>query len=46
MEKTYLWAPFCHLPFVICHPGVGIVRCCCFEVVGQMGVDAKSSDGK
>ena len=40
------WAPFCHLPFVVRNPGVGVVRCHCFEVVGQMGVDAKSSDGK
>ena len=40
------WAPFCHLPFFVHHPGVGIVCCHCFEVVGQMGVDMKSSDGK
>ena len=40
------WAPFCHLPFVVHHPGVGVVHCRCFEVVGQMGVNVKSSDGK
>ena len=34
------------LSSIIHHPGVGVVCCCHFEVVGQMGVDVKSSDAK
>ena len=28
------WAFFCHSLFVVHRPGVDVVRCCCFEVVG------------